>query len=250
MLMGKQKQEAAPPSDDASQSAPQDEQSPYVISRGLSKMVIDVDLSAPELAAIDARIHAVMDMESQVQFHLDMFRKQLGERLKKLVARRLALHHVWKRGKGSEVIEVEVFQDDRTNEVRRVRVDTGETVTKRTLDQREQLQMFQGSGPEYLPELDSVSAQQFEAGEKSERDELNVLLADIDWDQIQASLAEQLGLTIEELAASAGDRSAKNGKKASKDDAKKRSKKDAKSEGADDSNGESEGGGSVNEEES
>ena len=247
--MGKPKQEVAPSGGDASQSEIQDERSPYVISRGVSKMVIDIDLSPAELAEIDAKIHAVMDMEGQVQFHLDMFKKQLGERLKKLIARRLALHFVWKRGKGSQVIEVEVFQDDRTNEVRRVRTDTGETVTKRTLDQREQLQMFQGSGPEYLPELDSVSAQQFEAGEKSERDELNVLLADIDWDQIQASLAEQLGLTIEELAASAGDRTAKSGKKAGKDGTKKRGKKADKSEASDGSDGESEGG-SVNEEES
>jgi hypothetical protein len=245
--MEKQKQEAAPPGGDAS-SASQDERSPYIISRGVSKMVIDVDLSPAELAAIDARIHAVMDMEGQVQFHLDMFKKQLGERLKKLIARRLALHGAWKRGKGSQVIEVEVLQDDRTNEVRRVRTDTGETVTKRTLDQREQLQMFQGSGPEYLPEMDSVSAQQFEANEKCERDELNVLLAEIDWDQIQTSLAEQLGLTIEELAASSGDRSAKSGKKASKDGTKKRGKKAGKDGAAGESDEEESEGGSGEEE--
>jgi hypothetical protein len=221
--MSKPKQEAP------QSSVSEDEQSPYIISRGTTKMVIETDLSAEELAVIDARIHAVMDMESQVEFHLDMFKKQLGLRLKKLIARRLALHGIWKRGKGKEVVEVEVVQDDRTHEVRRVRVDTGETITKRTLDQREQLEMFQTtSGPAYLPELDDTVAKQYAAEQQNEREELDKLLADIDWNQIQASIAEQLGLTVEELAASAGDHSAKGGKK-DKKDGKSKSKKRSKS---------------------
>lgn len=245
--MGKPNQEVASSGTEASQNASDDEQSPYVISRGTTKMVIDVDLTPAELAAIDARIHAVMDMESQVEFHLDMFKKQLGGRLKKLIARRLALHNIWKKGKGREVIEVEVIQDDRSHEVRRVRVDTGETVTKRTLDQREQLEMFKGSsGPSYLPELDSTTAEQHAAEQQNEREELDKLLADIDWGQIQSSIAEQLGLTIEELAASAGDRSAKAGKK-SDGKPKKRGKKNSE-EATKDSETDEEGGGDDEEE--
>lgn len=206
--MGKQQQTTG------NASAPPEEQSPYIVSRGTTKMVLEVDLSKDELAAIDERLHAVQDMELQVEFHLDMFKKQLGGRLKTLVARRLALHNVWKKGKGREVIDVEVIQDDRTHEVRRVRLDTGETVTKRTLDQREQMELFNGStGPSYLPELDDTAAKQYAAEQQNEREELDKLLADIDWNQIQTSIAEQLGLTVEELAASAGDRSAKSGKK-------------------------------------
>jgi hypothetical protein len=212
-------------------------------------MVVETELSAEELAEIDARIHAVMDMESQVEFHLDIFKKQLGGRLKKLVARRLALHHIWKRGKGRDVIDVEVIQDDRTHEVRRVRVDTGEIITKRTLDQREQLEMFKStSGPAYLPELDDTAAKQHTAEQQNEREDLDKLLADIDWNQIQTSIAEQLGLTIEELAASAGDRSAKGGKKDKKGDKgkpKKRSKSgESQAEETDTSadNGDDEGG--------
>lgn len=208
-------------------SASEGEESPWVVSRGTTKMVLEVNLSKDELAAIDAQIHALMDMESQVEFHLDMFKKQLGGRLKKLIARRLALHNVWKKGKGREVIDVEVIQDDRSHEVRRVRIDTGETVTKRTLDQREQMELFNGStGPSYLPELDNTTAKQFAAEQQNEKDELDKLLADIDWNQIQTSIAEQLGLTIEELAASAGDRSAKASKK-NDGQPKKRGKKSA-----------------------
>lgn len=218
--MAKPKQEAP------QSSVSEDEQSPWVVSRGTTRMVIDVDLSPAELAAIDAKIHQVMDMEEQVDFHLDMFKKQLGGRLKKLIARWLALHNIWKRGKGKEVVEVEVIQDDRSHEVRRVRTDTGETVTKRKLDQREQMELFNGSaGPNYLPELDDTVAKQYAAEQQNEAQELNTLLADIDWNQIQMSIAEQLGLTVEELAASAGDRSAKAGKKDGKP--KKRGKKNA-----------------------
>lgn len=232
--MPKQRQ---PASVDENITSGTDVASPWVKSHGTTKMVVDVDLTREELAEIDARIHAIMDTEAQVDFHLDLFKKQLGARLKKLVLRRLALHVAWKAGKGRRVIDVEVFEDDRTREVRRVRVDTGDTVTKRVLDQKEQLAMFSGSST-YLPECDDTNARQFVAEEQNEREELDKLLADIDWSEIQKSLAEQLGLTVEELAASAGDRSAKP-KKGKKDKSAAGSSTTSSEDGGDDGEAES-----------
>ena len=186
--------------------------SPYVKSHGVTKMVIEVELTPKERAEIDTSIHAVMDMEAQVDFHLDMFKKQLGTRLKRLLGRRLALHVAWKTGKSRRIIEVEVFEDDRTHEVTRVRTDTGDVVTKRVLDQREQLALFSGTS-QYLPECDDTTAKQFAAEQQNDIDELVKLLMEPDWSEIQRSLAEQLGMTVDELAASAGDRSAKKPKK-------------------------------------
>jgi hypothetical protein len=205
------KRTAAPVDQDATSST--DAESPWVKSHGVTQMVVDVELSTSELAAIDARIHAVMDMEAQVDFHLALFKTQLGARLKKLVSRRLALHGAWKKGKTQRVVDVEVFEDDRTREVTRVRVDTGDIVTKRTLDQKEQLAMFNGSS-QYLPECDNTLAKQFASDELNEREELDKLLAEVDWSEIQRSLAEQLGMTIEEIdAAGAGRAKPKKNKK-------------------------------------
>lgn len=189
--MAKAKPKAEPQSAD---------ESPFVRNHGSTSMVVELPIGEAERAEIDKKIHALMDMEAQVEFHRELFTKQLGDRLKQLKARRLTLHGIWKEGKGRSVVEVDVIVDDRAKEVMRVSRVTGDVLSKRPFTPTEQLEMF-GSTPDRtgVPEMDDTQAKQFRAEKQMEEQELDRLLTEVDWSAVQEQLREQLGLTLEEM---------------------------------------------------
>lgn len=184
--------------------------SPYVKNLGKTRMVVERPLTTQERAVIDQNIHAMMDAEERISFHLNLFKQQLGGLLKKTQARRLRDHKVWKAGKSNRVIEVEVVVDDRAQQVMRVDPTNGDVVTKRAFDHREQLEMFQNTPDRIgVPEMDDAPARKLEADINADREELAHLLANVNWSAIQKTLCDELGITVEELQQAAGGRGGK-----------------------------------------